>query len=176
VDLTTKNKIAKLHPKIRLEVAQIVEEIEKVLTGSAKIRINEGFRSFDYQNGLYALGRTKINPDGKSPKKPLGNVVTNARAGSSFHNYGLAVDFCLIIDGKVASWNTLKDFDGDKVADWNEVVKIFKAHNFVWGGDFRSILDKPHFEKPFGFTWRQLLEKYNAGKTFKDSGEIYVTL
>lgn len=175
MDTTTKNKIAKLHPKIRTEVTQIITEVEKVLTGKASIRITEGFRSFDYQDSLYALGRTKVNPDGKTAKKPLGNIVTNAKAGSSYHNFGLAIDFCLIVDGK-AVWDTSKDFDFDGFPDWSEVVKIFKAHGFKWGGEFVSIKDAPHFEKSFGFTWRQLLEKYNAGKTFMDAGEKYVTL
>lgn len=50
--------------------------------------------------------------------------MTNAKAGQSIHNYGLAVDICMMIDGKTASWDTAKDWDNDKVADWYECVKI----------------------------------------------------
>ena len=36
---------------------------------------------------------------------------------------------------------------------------------YVWGGDFRSIVDRPHFEKTFGHTWQQLLAIKQSGKT-----------
>ena len=71
------------------------------------------------------------------------------------------------------SYNEAKDYDGDKVADWVEVVKIFKSYGWFWGGDFKSIKDSPHFEKTFGKT---LLADYNAGKVITDSGEKYVIL
>jgi peptidoglycan L-alanyl-D-glutamate endopeptidase CwlK len=82
--------------------------------------------------------------------------VTNAKGGKSYHNYGLAIDICLILDGKEASWDTLKDYDGDKVADWMEAVAIFKTRGWEWGGDFKSIKDAPHFQKTFGFTTTKL--------------------
>jgi peptidoglycan L-alanyl-D-glutamate endopeptidase CwlK len=99
--------------------------------------------------------------------KRLG-VVTKARGGQSIHNYGLALDIVLIkdtnSDGRVdtASWETNVDFDKDGKADWIEVVNILKANGWEWGGDWRSFKDKPHFEKRFGYTWKQLLNKYNT--------------
>ena len=33
----------------------------------------------------------------------------------SYHNYGLAIDIVLIIDGKSASWEIKKDFDGEQL-------------------------------------------------------------
>ena len=81
--------------------------------------------------------------------------MTNAKAGQSIHNYGLAVDICLMIDGKTASWDTVKDWDNDKVADWYECVKIFAKHGWEWGGNWKSFKDMPHFEKR-NFTWQKL--------------------
>ena len=103
MDTPTKSQIAKLHPSIRAEVTKIVQECDTVLTGKAKVRITQGLRTFAEQNDLYALGRTKVNPVGKTARKPLGNIVTNATAGKSVHNYGFAVDICLIIDNQIAS-------------------------------------------------------------------------
>ena len=46
------------------------------------------------------------------------------------HNYGFAVDICLIIDGKVASFDHKNDWDNDQLADWFECVKIFVKHGW----------------------------------------------
>ena len=142
------NKINTLHPQIREEVRTIVDYInDKVLTGNVKMLVTQGLRTFAEQTALY----------NQKPK------VTNAKAGQSFHNYGLAFDFCLVQNGKTI-WDVKKDFDNDKVPDWMEVVNLFKSKGYKWGGDFTSIYDAPHFEKTFGYSWKQLLEKYNAGK------------
>lgn len=54
------------------------------------------------------------------------------------------------------SWNIDRDGDGDKVADWSEVVQEAKALGFEWGGDFDSFKDYPHFQMTFGLTTLQL--------------------
>lgn len=58
------------------------------------------------------------------------------------------------------SWDLKRDGDGDKVADWSEVVQEAKALGFEWGGDFVSIKDAPHFQMTFGLRTSQL----RAGK------------
>jgi peptidoglycan LD-endopeptidase CwlK len=103
MDTPTQNRIAQLHPSVRAEVTQIIQACDQALTGRAKVRITQGLRTFKEQDDLFALGRTRVNPHGKTAKKPLGNRVTQAKGGQSVHNYGFAVDICLIIDGKTAS-------------------------------------------------------------------------
>jgi len=136
MDKVTLQRIEKLHPSVQEEVKKIITECDKALTGRAKIRITQGLRSFEEQEKLYAIGRITS-----------GKKVTNARAGRSIHNYGLAVDMCLIIDGKVASWDTAKDWDNDGIADWYECVTIFARHGWDWGGNWKTFKDLPHFEK-----------------------------
>lgn len=136
MDTITQKRTDKLHPIVRDEVKKIIAECDAALTGKAKIRITQGLRTFDEQAQLYAIGRKKA-----------GKKVTNAKAGQSIHNYGLAVDMCLIIDGKTASWDTAKDWDDDKIADWYECVKIFAKHGWEWGGNWKTFKDLPHFEK-----------------------------
>ena len=99
---TTKKRIAKLHPSVREEVTQIIDQCDKALTGKAKIRITQGLRTNAEQDILYTQGRT-------APSKK----IANAKSGQSIHNYGFAVDICLIIDGKV-SWDVVKDWDNDQ--------------------------------------------------------------
>ena len=136
MDNITQQRIQKLHPSVRDEVTNIIKECDLALTGKAKIRITQSLRCFKEQDELYAIGRTKS-----------GKKVTNAKGGQSIHNYGLAVDICLIIDGKTASWDTVKDWDNDKVADWYECVKIFAKYGWDWGGNWKTFKDLPHFEK-----------------------------
>lgn len=158
MDKYSKARIELLHPSVRCEVTNIINECEKALTGRAKVRITQGLRTDAEQTALYAQGRT-------AP----GKIVTNAKAGQSIHNYGFAVDICLIIDGVTASWDTKTDWDGDKKADWMEVVEIFKKHGWEWGGDWKSFKDMPHFEKK-GFG------DYKKFQNLKKDKEGYVLL
>lgn len=143
MDQPTIERISKLHPSVRNEITQIIKECDKALTGRAKVRISQGLRTFAEQDALY----------NQKPK------VTNAKGGQSIHNYGFAVDIVFIIDGKVASWNTKTDWDGDKKADWMECVEIFKKHGWNWGGDWKSFKDLPHFDKKGFSDWKQLINK-----------------
>lgn len=62
------------------------------------ILITSTYRDDEYQNWLYAKGRTT-----------KGEKVTNARGGESQHNKRLAVDFC-IMDGKKCDWQNTQGF------------------------------------------------------------------
>lgn len=166
IDNLTLNRITLLHPKLREETLHIYKDhIVPALTGKAICRFSYTLRTFEEQNALYAQGRTKLYD---SKGRRLGKV-TNAKGGQSIHNYGLALDIALLKDTdnngtfETASWEDHIDFDKDNKADWMEIVKIFKDHGWTWGGDWKSFKDKPHFEKPFGETWRTLLAKHQAG-------------
>lgn len=148
IDAISAKRIGALHPKVRDEVFNLIEKADIALSGRASVRVVQGYRTFEEQSKLYAQGRT-------TP----GKIVTNARAGASFHNYGLSIDFCLIIDGKEVSWDTKKDFDGDLIPDWMEVIKIFKDAGWSSGADWKT-KDMPHLERTFGYTWQQLYKKY----------------
>jgi peptidoglycan L-alanyl-D-glutamate endopeptidase CwlK len=145
MDKITQKRIERLHPSVRKEVTQIISECDLALTGKAKIRITEGLRTFEEQNALYAKGRTMP-----------GKKVTNAKGGQSVHNYGFAVDICLIIEGKLASWDTVKDWDNDQIADWQECVKIFAKYGWDWGGNWKTFKDLPHFDKRGYNDWKKL--------------------
>lgn len=168
-DAITAGRIALLHPAIRTEVASTIDAIEANFPENVKVRIVQGLRTIDEQNALFAQGRTKP-----------GQIVTNAKGGTSYHNYGLAFDFAIMYDKdnngsyETLSWDINYDFDKDGVKDWQEVVKAFEAKGWEWGGKWRTITDDPHLQKTFGFTWRELLERYNAGKV-KDGYVILET-
>lgn len=132
-----------LHPAIREEVRRLFYEVNSQLTASQMV-ITAGLRTFGEQKALYE----------KVPK------VTNAKPGQSFHNYGLAFDFCLSVNGKYV-WDGQADSDQENKADWPIVVEIFKKAGYTWGGDFKEINDASHFEKTFGHSWEELYKKYD---------------
>lgn len=162
VDQITLERIKDIHPTLRAELSQIYSEICQKLTGNLGCRFVQVFRSFPEQHALF-LQRPK---------------VTNADAGQSYHNYGLAIDFCLIQDkngdGKISGdeiiWNRETDLDKDNIVDWMEVVKVFLKYDWKWGASFK---DYPHFEKS-PHNWRELLARYKAGKFIP--GTQYVDL
>ncbi len=142
----------------------------KLLGKKIRLRFSHTLRNFEEQNELYYLGRSKP-----------GKIVTNAKAGYSVHNYGLAFDIVLLLDKngdgifEKASWDTKTDFDNDKIADWTEVVNHFKKMGWTWGGDWKSFPDYPHFEKTFGLAPKELFAKHVSGDTFKEiiDGKTY---
>lgn len=151
--------VQKLHPKVRDEVAVLIEKVEAGWPVTIAVRVVQGLRTIEEQNDLYVQGRTKP-----------GKIVTNAKGGSSFHNYGLAIDFAILYDKdgngsyETLSWDTAKDGDHDGLKDWIEVVTVFKNGGYEWGGEWHSIKDYPHLQKTFGHSWHDLLEMYNTGK------------
>lgn len=157
-DTITLDRIKLLHPAVREEASKIYEEICDALTGRAICRFAYTIRTFKEQDDLYAIGRTKP-----------GNIVTQAKAGRSYHNYGLAFDIVLLKDAdgngtyETASWETNIDFDGDGKPDWMEVVTIAKAYGWEWGGDWK-FSDTPHFQKTFGIPVMELLKRYDEKK------------
>lgn len=134
-DNETENKISRLHPKIRGKARAFLKAAQKA---GYKLRVTSGYRSVDEQNALYDQGRSSG-----------GKIVTNAKGGSSFHNFALAFDVVEIKDG-VALWNN---------SNWDKIAAIGKKYGLEWGGDWTSFKDKPHFQLTLGYTTAELLAK-----------------
>jgi len=116
-------RIKDLHPAMRPLAIKLLQEARKK---GINLRITSGLRTPEEQDALFAQGRTK--PGGK---------VTNAQRWQSYHNYGLAVDVVPMNAINQPEWNSSR---------WNEIGALGKSLGLRWGGDFRSIKDKPHFE------------------------------
>lgn len=163
MDKVTLQRLEQLDPRLVVEAKKIFTEIDQVLTGKAICRAAYTLRTIQEQNELYAQGRTKLFD---AAGKRLG-IVTKAKGGESYHNYGLALDIVLLIDKdgnqtyETASWDTVGDYDGDKLADWMEVVKIFEKYGWEWGGRWAKFPDKPHFQKTFGLSIQDLKKLNN---------------
>jgi peptidoglycan L-alanyl-D-glutamate endopeptidase CwlK len=171
MDQITLNRIQLLHPAVRQEALDAYIYINNKLLGKGiRLRFTHTLRSHKEQETLYAIGRTQLfNTKGKTLAK-----VTNARAGQSIHNYGLAFDIVLLLDKnndgifETASWDSKSDNDKDGTADWMEVVNHFKKLGWAWGGHWKSLPDYPHLEKTFGHTAKSLQAKYAKGDVFTE--------
>lgn len=90
-----------------------------------------GLRTAQQQNALYAQGRTTA-----------GHIVTNAKAGQSNHNYGLAVDVVPYLsgDGGALNWQP-------QSPQFQAMVAALKEQGLEWGGDWKGHLaDDDHFQ------------------------------
>ncbi len=138
--------ISDLHPKLQEKVF----ELKKLCAQKGLIiGISECLRTKEEQDALYAKGRTT-----------KGNIVTNARGStySSMHQWGVAFDFYRN-DGKGAYE------DGD--AFFSRVGRLGKSIGLEWGGDWKSPVDKPHFQLPdWGSTASILKSKYKTPENF----------
>lgn len=147
-DKLSTTRIDQLHPKVRRVFISFIEEAESAL--GITLRIVQGLRTIAEQDALYAQGRTKP-----------GQIVTNAKGGSSLHNYGLAIDLGQMLNGNI-NWSF----------NYNLLRPYAKKYGLTWGADWdgdgktkaegdkdEHLVDMPHFQLTFGFTWQQLLAK-----------------
>lgn len=146
-DAISERRIETLHPKVRLKVRELLNRSEKA---GVKLRVTDATRTYEEQDRLFQQGVD-------NPAK----LVTHARGGQSYHNFGLAIDAVDITDG-TANYNS-KQFR-------EIVVPIAKQLGFKWGGDpdFAGGFDQPHFEMTFGYTPVELDMMYRNGQVDKD--------
>jgi peptidoglycan LD-endopeptidase CwlK len=131
-----------LNPIVKERSNQLIQQSAKK---GIVIVITDGFRSVEDQDQLYKKGRTTD-----------GNIVTKAKGGESYHNYGLAIDFALKTPSGNVIWDRQYDGNGNGKSDWNEVVALAKGLGFDWGGDWAQFKDYPHLQMDFGLTLAEL--------------------
>jgi peptidoglycan LD-endopeptidase CwlK len=131
-----------LHPIVKERSDQLIQQ---AANKGIEILITDDFRSAEDQDRLYELGRSVE-----------GNIVTNAKGGESYHNFGLAVDFAIKTPSGDVIWDMQYDGNKNGKPDWNEVVKLAKTLGFEWGGDWSQFKDFPHLQMNFGLTVAEL--------------------
>ena len=118
-----KGQLSTVHPLLRAKVKVLEQNAH---AAGLDVFIIEGYRSFETQNKLYAKGRT-------AP----GSIVTKAKGGGSWHNFGIAVD--VVFHGRSPY--------GEE-HDWKALGKAGEAAGLEWGGNWKGMLDRPHFQIP----------------------------
>lgn len=126
-------KLAQVHPAL-------AHRARKILAAAAadgfELRVTQGLRTFAEQDKLFR----------QRPK------VTNARGGQSMHNYGLAVDFAFVVNGKI-SWD-------EKL--YERIGKWALAAGLEWGGSWKRFKDMPHCQLPNLPSYKELLPIYQS--------------
>lgn len=129
-----------LNPKVKKLAEQFIKACKDV---DIDILIYSTYRDAESQNELYAQGRTKP-----------GRIVTNAKAGFSYHNWRCAFDFVPIVNGK-ARW--------DDSAAYAKCGAIAEDLGFEWAGRWSGKLKEvAHLQ----FTGGLSIFDFQRGKTF----------
>lgn len=134
--------IATLHPRAQPYARALYF---KARNHGLTLNIISGTRSYAEQDALFAQGRTRP-----------GNVVTNARGGYSNHNFGIAFDVGLFERNQYLGESPM----------YKAVGALGEELGLEWGGNWRTIVDQPHFqlrpEWAIGLTERQMLAGLRA--------------
>jgi peptidoglycan L-alanyl-D-glutamate endopeptidase CwlK len=106
----------RLHPVLSRKIEQL---IDNAAAQGLDLYVQEGFRSAEAQARI-----------------PSAN--TRAKPGYSFHNFGLAADIVFRGETGGPSWS--------ENHDWKRLGELGKSVGLEWGGDWKSIQDRPHFQ------------------------------
>lgn len=131
-------KLEDLNPKVRVLCEKF---IEKCKSQNIDILITSTYRDGASQDALYAQGRTTA-----------GKIVTNARAGQSYHNWRVAFDFVPLVHGK-AQWSD--------VATFTKCGEIAESVGLEWAGRWKKFKELAHCQ----YTGGLKLADFQAGKT-----------
>ena len=101
--------------------------------------VTSTYRDNESQNALYEQGRTTA-----------GKVVTNAKAGDSWHNWRCAVDVVPMVNGK-------PNWDGSHPV-WSKIGELGEQAGLEWAGRWRSFKELAHFQYTGGLTLTDLKE------------------
>ena len=123
--------------------AKAREFMAACLAAGISLKIIGGTRTYEEQNALYEQGRTKSGP-----------IVTNARGGYSWHNFGIAWDIGIFQSGRYLDESPL----------YAKAGAIGKSLGLEWGGDWKSIQDEPHFQIKLGLTLADCRERVAKGQ------------
>ena len=138
----TIENLGSLNKKALAKFEPFLAAAEKAMASKGvTVEVISGLRSWSAQAALYAQGRTKP-----------GRIVTKARPGLSWHNYGLAIDLGLFMNGNYI------DETMPQVADklYAEIGKIAADHGIEWAGNWKTFTESPHFQITFGKTLSEL--------------------
>lgn len=101
-----------------------------------EIRVVQGLRTWAEQDALYAQGRTT-----------KGIIVTNARGGQSWHNFGLAAD---CVPSQFGTGQIYNPDWNNAHPSWIRMETVGQSLGLTSGASWRSFPDAPHFEDTNG--------------------------
>jgi peptidoglycan L-alanyl-D-glutamate endopeptidase CwlK len=142
VDARSEKNIATLAKEVQPLARRL---IETAVAQGINAKVISGTRTYKEQDALYAQGRTKPGP-----------IVTKAKGGYSWHNFGMAFDLGIFsADGK--------KYYGESEA-YEVCGKIGESLGLEWGGNW-DFVDEPHLQfNPLRLTLAQARERTAKGE------------
>lgn len=139
-----------LHPLLAYALGRAEVLFKTKFPSSPQPFLTATFRSNEEQTALYNQPTDKKDNDGDGKIDEADERVTNAKAGQSAHNFNPSFAFDVAfknVNGKVFYTEELFDLFAPMV---------LSTPGITWGGNFKSIKDKPHFELT---GWEKLVKK-----------------
>lgn len=130
MDALSESRLSEVHPRLAERVRQMAELLQ---AENITIRVVQSLRSWDNQQALYDEGR-----DANGTIIDRSKVVTNAKPGHSYHNFGLAVDVAPF-DAGIPDWNA-------NHPAWKRIVAVGQSVGLISGSTWRAFPDWPHFQ------------------------------
>lgn len=143
LDTPTKERLKLLYPDFAQHVVNVYSYIFD--TYGLTMRCMQGLRTYEEQDQAYAIGRTEP-----------GKIITNAKGGYGYHNFGLAADSCFLGNDPFLVKHSLRD----KI--WGDFGNKCVFETMVWGGNF-DIKDLDHCEMSYTFRLSELRSLYEEG-------------
>lgn len=136
-DLFTRIDLSLIEPKFLYNAKLLVAGLRDAGVDFYAI---SGFRSNEDQAALYAVGRSR-----------RGKIVTNAKPGESFHNYGLAIDFCRDADAQRSRLQPDYKFE-----DYKLLADAATKLGLTPGYSFKSFPEGPHIQASLKISLAQM--------------------
>ena len=136
-------KLSDLDPIVERMAWRLIAAVPLIM--ERELFVVHTLRTYEEQNELYKQGRSKP-----------GKIITKARGGESFHNWGLAIDVAFEEDGtQHPIWETTND----ELYYWELLGKIGESIGFEWGGRYR-LKDYGHFHYSGGQSKEEIRNAY----------------
>lgn len=135
-------RLSTLHPRLAELGTRLLDQCA---AAGLALMVTQGLRTMAEQNALYAQGRAKP-----------GKIVTHARAGQSFHNFGLAFDVLVLDAMGKARWS-------DTHPGWRQAGLTGENLGLEWGGRWTEFKDTPHFQLTGGLSLERCRMLFTAG-------------
>jgi peptidoglycan L-alanyl-D-glutamate endopeptidase CwlK len=142
VDSRSETNIVTLLPEVQLLARSLVHAADAI---GIQIKVISGTRTYDEQHALFLQGREALGVVNAARQKaglpPLSAgenrlIVTRADQGRSNHNFQIAFDIGVFSGSKYLPESPL----------YKAVAVLGKQLGLAWGGDWKSIVDEPHYE------------------------------
>lgn len=125
-----------MDPHSELRLAQVIPRLSALIhqladtlaTQGITILVVQGLRTVEQQDALYARGRT-------TP----GSIVTNAKGGYSWHQFGCAIDAAPMNRDDTVDWNSSHP-------QWHAMESLGVAVGLTSGATWIRLVDAPHLQ------------------------------